>query len=230
MPKALERPWQETERILREAADESEAVLVAYSGGKDSLAVIDLCSRAFKRMEAFFMVFLPGLRCCQPLIDYAKERWGVTVREYVHPQVVVSLQKEIFCPVRDKYGEYGDLEKLSIQDVYKVAAQETGIRLIANGQRRSDYMFRASNARKAQRTKTICPIVGWNKFDVLAYLKARNIPIPDAQKGTQTTGIDLSIPRLLWLFDNYPDDFDRISQVFPYVGAVPARREFYGLG
>jgi 3'-phosphoadenosine 5'-phosphosulfate sulfotransferase (PAPS reductase)/FAD synthetase len=226
VPKAIERPWQETERILREAAEKSDAVLVAFSGGKESLTVLDLCSRTFKRVEAFFMAFLPGLRCCEPMMEYAEERWGVKVRQYLHPQTVKNLVNEIYCPPREQYR---DLEKLSIQDIHEIAAQESGVRLIATGQRRADYMFRAANARNAQRTETICPVVGWNKFDVMAYLKQRKIPIPDAQSGAQTTGIDLSTPRILWLHDHYPDDFARIEKLFPYVGVVPARRQFYGV-
>lgn len=219
-----QRPRQETETILREASAEHDDVLVAYSGGKDSLAVIDLCSRVFRHLHAFVMVLVPGMRCVAVMIEYARERWGVDVAEYVHPEAVIGLRNTIFCPPTDRLDE-----KLTTQDVYQAAALDCGARLVATGQRRADYMFRAANAKKAQAIQTVCPIIGWNKFDVKAYLKAQRIPIPEGQKGHSTSGIDLSVPRLLWLYDNFPDDFDRVARVFPYVGAVVARRQFFGI-
>ena len=40
---------------------QSDACLVAFSGGKDSLVVMDMSLRSFSRVEAFFMYLVPGL-------------------------------------------------------------------------------------------------------------------------------------------------------------------------
>jgi 3'-phosphoadenosine 5'-phosphosulfate sulfotransferase (PAPS reductase)/FAD synthetase len=91
-------------------------------------------------------------------------------------------------------------------------------------------MFRAANAGRSKAPfDTVAPICGWNKYDVLAYLKAQQIPIPEAQAGKNTTGIDLSTPSLLWMYDHHRDDFERICEVFPFAGAVVKRREGYGV-
>ncbi|HZQ45959.1 MAG TPA: hypothetical protein VFC07_03025, partial [Verrucomicrobiae bacterium] len=73
------------------------------------------------------------------------------------------------------------------------------------------------------------PIKGWNKHDVLAYLRMQNIPLPDAHQGN-TSGVDLSTRSLLWLHDAYPDDFKLLCRYFPYAEAVVYRRKFYGIG
>ena len=52
----------ETLRLLAAAREQSDVAAVAYSGGKDSLVVADLCMRAFEgRCSFFYMYLVPGL-------------------------------------------------------------------------------------------------------------------------------------------------------------------------
>jgi hypothetical protein len=73
------------------------------------------------------------------------------------------------------------------------------------------------------------PIAKWHKYDVLAYLKTQGIE-PPPSSGKSATGVDLSVPSLLWLHDTFPEDFERLCRMFPYARAVVARRDFYGIG
>ncbi len=52
--------FHSTTQLLAEYAKKHDSVLVSYSGGKDSLVTLDLCTRTFKRVTAFFMYFVPG--------------------------------------------------------------------------------------------------------------------------------------------------------------------------
>jgi hypothetical protein len=67
---------------------------------------------------------------------------------------------------------------------------------------------------------------------VYAYLKARNIPVPQESidMGAKGAGVDLHPDSLLWIYDNHPDDFRKIERVYPYVRAAVYRREWYGIG
>ena len=70
--------------VLTEAVERSEAVLVAYSGGKDSLVVLDLCKRSFRRVETFFMDLLPGLASVEAALAWASERDSACLPDFDH--------------------------------------------------------------------------------------------------------------------------------------------------
>ena len=46
---------------VRTAASMSRRVLVSFSGGKDSVVLLDLCAKHFERVDAFFMYHVRGL-------------------------------------------------------------------------------------------------------------------------------------------------------------------------
>lgn len=213
-----------TVRTLEKEAERHEAVLVSFSGGKDSLVVLDLCSRYFRRVECFFMYLVPGLRCVEGSMKFARERYGVKILEYPHPMISDAIKNGHYC---SGYMTATEVPYLTQGDVYDLARRESGIELIATGMKGADNFWRRRNL-KQSKENTIHPIKEWMHADVLAYMKARELPAPPAHKGV-STGVCLRIPALLWLHDDFPDDFEKMEQVFPYIGAVVKRREFYGL-
>ena len=58
-----------------------DAVIVACSFGKDSLVVLDLLSKVFKRVEAFCMSYVLGMDWTKTHQQYARDRWGIAVEE-----------------------------------------------------------------------------------------------------------------------------------------------------
>lgn len=209
---------------LQKESMTNKSILVSYSGGKDSLVVLDLCCSVFKHVVCFFMYFIPGLEVCERQLRFAKERWGVEIIQYPHWLLSRVLKNGIYC---NNYYKLDDLPELGPNDIYAVARADTGIELIATGQKRSDTLHRRRNLSSPQRN-VIHPIKDWNKHEVLAYLRMRNIPVPDSS-GAAVTGIDLSTKNLLWLYDNHPEDFKKLCKVFPYAETVVWRRAWYGV-
>jgi len=215
-----------TSQLLAEYASTHDSVLVSFSGGKDSLVVADLCSRQFKRMVFFFMYFVPGLRCCEEQLDYGRKKYGAEVLYYPHWSVVAALRAGVYCPTSDTTDQLP--KDYTLSDIYSLARQDTGIKLIANGIKRSDSEFRRKNRAAFERKDVLCPLRDWNKLEVLAYLSLHKIPVPKSS-GRGATGVDLSSPSLCWLHDTYPDDFEKLLQWFPYARAALARRKFFGV-
>jgi len=156
----------------------------------------------------------PGLECVEEMLDFARKRWGVTIRQYPH----WVLHKVLTGSLYNDGVDAGTLPKWDLRDIYTIAALEAGSRFVVTGAKRTDSIWRRRQLGK-QWADVVYPIVGWNKFDVLSYLEMHKLPIP-ASSGRAATGVDLSTPSLLWLHDTYPKDFEKVRASFPYVQAV----------
>jgi len=215
----------ESIRVLEEARAQHDAVLVSYSGGKDSLAVLDLCSRYFERVEAFFMYIVPGLRSIEEKLEYARQRYGVTIHQVPHWITIQMLKNGAFCwgDSRSSASKVGDWR---LADVYRLVRKESGIELIAHGGRKADSLWRRRHMAESDYSNVIFPLKGWNKFDSASYLKARGLP---NMSGTNknANGIGLETTNMVWLRENYPDDLDRIDKVFPFARARLLRHDLY---
>ena len=217
----------DTLAMFREKAQISDSCIVAYSGGKDSLVVMDMCVKSFKTVVPFFMYFIPDLDCINQQLAYCKTKWGLDVMMYPHWLLFKCLKSGAFC---DEHFSKDDMPEPSLLDIYSWVRAETGIHWLATGAKKSDSIWR----RRCYFASTkhwdwaVYPLKEWNKFDVFSYLEANDIPVPDSS-GKSATGVDLSTPSLLWLHDKHPNDYQKLLRYFPYAEAVIKRREFYGI-
>jgi phosphoadenosine phosphosulfate reductase len=214
----------ETQRVLDAARARADAVCVAYSDGKDSRVVMDLCVRHFQRVEAFFMELIPNLDCVEVALDEARRRWGVHIKKYPHWLARKLMVNGVYT---SSWFELDQLPEWKLADVYALAMLDTKTDVIATGAKRTDSTWRRRFMATFRPDSIVNPIAAWHKYDVLAYLRSRGIPEPPSS-GHSATGIDLSTPSLLWLHDTFPSDFAKVCRVFPFAEAVVWRRSFYG--
>jgi len=211
---------------ILKAKEQTDSILCSYSGGKDSLITLDLCMKNFKTVKCFFMYLVQGLECTENALDYARRRWGVEILQYPHWGLWRSMKDEVFC---QRPASMDTIEELTLKDIYSFVRHDTGIEWIATGAKKSDSMWRRRNFYLTRNWANILhPVKEWNKFDVMGYLKLNNIPVPDSSN-RNATGVDLSTPSLLWLYDTYPDDFKKLLKIFPFAETVVKRREYYGI-
>lgn len=218
--------WQDTLTKLNETASREDAVLVAFSGGKDSLICLDLCRRTFKRVVCFYMYVVPGLECIEAQMQVARERWKVDIVYLPHWLLFRCLKAGTYC---DESVWKDTMQDVTLKDVYSWARQVTGIKTICTGAKNSDSLWRRRHFHAVRNWEAMLyPLKEWNKHHVLEYLKVNHIPVPDSE-GTNATGIDLSTPSVLWLHDKHPADYQRLIKWFPYAEAIVKRRDFYGI-
>lgn len=220
----------ETAQMLQKYAEQNDSIVVAFSGGKDSYCVLDLCSRVFTNIVCYTMYLVPDLRTFKEHVELARKRYpNVTFAEYPHWLLFNLLSQGIYTP---QYYKTWSMPEVGPFEIKSLVMQDTGIYLVADGSKASDGMARRrtlSTSRKAWEGKVIYPIEHWNKWDVLSYLKIHEIPLP-LSSGGATTGVDMAARSLMWLHDVYPDDFAKLEKVFPHCRAAVYRREWYGLG
>lgn len=219
---------ESTLATLREAAEKHDSVVVAYSGGKDSMTVMDLCCRTFARVEAFYMYLVPGLESEEAKLRACEERWGVKVRQMPHWASIRSLSTLAYV---DPQPAIDLLPQWQLQDCYQLMMDDTGCKYVAVGAKKADSSWRRRFMKGTAGWQFLLnPIADWNKFDVLGYLAAQRIPIPQARQGKNATGLDLSLASLRHLHDTHPDDFARLEEFFPYVRAAIHHRDWFPEG
>lgn len=161
------------------------------------------------------MYFLPGLDYTAHWTDFARKRWGITVREYPHWNLSYFLRVGVFRLSPDPR-----CEKLSITDIEAKAREDSGLEWIGYGYKKIDSLQRRGFLSKSwpdginPERKCFTPIAEWNNTVVKQYLARRRIPIPGID-GKRSGGIDLSPACLAWLRAEWPDDLRRILKVFP---------------
>lgn len=221
----------ETFRKMAALAERHEAALVAFSGGKDSLCVIDMAVRTFRKVVGVHLYFIPGMEVEMSRVREAEERWGVPMLLYPDPRLLDVVRDGLFT----NPGWYVDgIPKWTFDDVLDIARRESGIRLVLTGRKWTDGVGIGLTNRKKARTKKggeedlYLPLARWNKWHVLAYLSQRKIPAPE-NDGRNSGSIDCTTDSILWLHDKHPEDFKRFCKVFHYAPAVVERRRLFGI-
>lgn len=224
--------FTDTLRTLEKVAERTPEIAVAFSGGKDSLAVASLCLKVFPTVRAFFMFTAPGLEVCEKQIRWAREAWNLPVVQFLDWRIINAMKVGLWCDAPDQLD---DIPEPTLKDGYAMGLQYTGCEMLADGMKDADGLKRRqffANCRDGGNPfweRVIHPIREWRKKDVLDYLRVNKIPIPDSEAGAITTGVGLNHDSLCWLHDKHPADFQRLLKWFPYAEACIYRRKWFGV-
>lgn len=217
-----------------------EDVIVGYSGGKDSLTILDLCVRHFgtEHVKAFFLYTLPNLECESALLHVPKERYGI--------KPILLPLPSMMDMVKNGYARYTSPSLQSLLDrkygwneVEKVVRNKTGLRWIVYGHRMTDSLQRRgmlSRCRGVWETayandkliQRAYPLWEWNHKMVFSYLEKHKLPIPHMFGSgiIDTSGLSLMDADVLkYVKEHYPNDYNRLKRVFPGLDNPIHRRE-----
>lgn len=215
----------------------SDSVVLGLSGGKDSLAILDLSSQVFKRIVAFFMYIAPGLRCIERHIEAAVARYDG--RRYGDHECRVELIKlpPHWCVSQymmeglarwDHVEQYQKhLVKLRLKDIEGYVKQKVDIEWVVYGMRIDESLSRRGWIKPIQgfdaKFKRLFPLWNWKATEVKAYLTAKRIPVPN-----QWDQVTLDSKSAAWLRDNHPDDYQRFLRVYPHAEALAMHWDIHG--
>jgi len=203
-------------------------MMLALSGGKDSLACCDLLMRcgAFSRVEAFAMYLVPGLECFEVPVMRAAERFGIPVHFVPHWDNARLLKHAVLRP------HIKNAPKIRLQrakDVQLALTARTSIRWFCYGEKGADSYARLFFTRHEDGVRVsqgrLYAIRDWKDSDVLAYLKARKIPPPRRLSTRKAQGISLEPETLASMKKHYPNDYRKVLEAFPFAEGVVWRWE-----
>lgn len=196
----------------------TDSVIVAFSGGKDSIVTLDLCFKYFKNVVPFFMYLVPNLEFQENMLQRYEKRYNTKIVRLPHFELSEML----------KYGaltlpDY-NISVVTINDIYAYMRNETGFEWIAAGERCADSIVRNAMIKKSgsidYKRGRFYPLAYWKKQEVMQYIKYKKLYLSPEQKKIGFSFRSLAGAELATIKELYPSDFEKIEKVFPYAGAA----------
>lgn len=210
---------------VRTAAAITRRVIVFYSGGKDSAAVLDLCFRHFDEVRPVFMRLGPVLSFQRACLRWVESRYGAAPLIVPHPMLAEWL----------RYGTYRqpdyELPLIGFSDVYAYVRSLTGIWWIAAGERIADSIVRRAMIKGDggvvnDKRGRFFPVAHWSKADVTGYIRRHRLKIAPEARHLGFSFRSL-MGRDMWLMQkHYPDDYAALRAWFPLLDAAVAHYAF----
>lgn len=205
-----------SETAISRVSQKTDSAILFYSGGKDSLALLDLMAPNFNRIICVFMYFVKGLAHVQPYLTHAAGYGNTEIMEVPHYMLTHIYREGVYCLPNSS------MPVKRLKHVDEEARKRTGIEWSFYGMKQVDSLQRRLMLRGYE-NETIClptqkayPLSKWGKQDVLAYLKAKRLPVPISYgQGKQSAGLSFDPAVLAWLRDRHPDDLEKIYRAFP---------------
>ena len=211
---------------IRTMARMTDEVIVSFSGGKESIVVLDLCAKYFKRVVPFFMYFIPNLSFQEKQLRWYEDRYGIKIERLPHFELSNLL----------KYGtlrnEDLSVPIMSINDIYQYMRDKYNIHWIAAGERSKDSVIRGAMIKHSGsidvKRGRFYPVAWWSKEQVLDYIRVKKLyrGIDSRTLGASSTGVDTK--SFLFLKEHFPSDYEKALKLFPFAEGAVVRYEKYG--
>ena len=203
-----------TKEVLYTIRQKTDRVLLFYSAGKDSIALLDLLAKTFTEVHCVFMYFVPNLEHINRFIRFSKEKYkNVTFEEIPHWNLTKIHKYGLYCQPRT-------VRQLKFADVINVLKTKTGIQYAFIGEKKADNMTRNIKLRQYELeaiapTKNVYPLSLWKDKDVLDYIRRNKLPQPIQYGNKRSNGVNFDVDVYVYLREFYPDDLKKILAAYP---------------
>lgn len=210
-------------KYARELTD--EIILFHSANGKDSVVLMDLLSKYFKRVVPVYMYIVPNLDFANKYIYWTQRKYGVKFIQTPHFAVYSYI----------KYGFMGmkqdPTQRLhTLSDIDKYVKEKTGIEWSCYGMKQNDSLNRRLQLRTYELegvcipTKKIYPLTHWTNKDCQNYIKAHNLMQNELTLlKTRGQSTEMSVNNLSYLLfsrERYPEDYKKIVEMYPLAASL----------
>lgn len=203
--------------LLNLVRQQTDTIGVGISFGKDSISVLDLCSKVFPKIYGYYLFRVRDISMIEDWRRFVKKRYKVDVIMIPHFDLSRCYKNAILRP----HTEIAiNVSKINMKDVETYFKNQTKCDWLAYGWRRNDSFSRAIIMKQTggydEKNKRVFPLRSFKKSDVLEYLKDNNIPRPPSLGREEQGGLDFHPEAIRILKEKYPEDFKRWVKDFPF--------------
>lgn len=204
-----------TYKSINAIREKTDSVVLFCSLGKDSLVLLDMIYPRFERIVCVFMYFVKDLEHINRWIGWVKAKYpNIEFVQVPHWNLTYILRGGMYCVPNPK------VKLLKLADVVKAMQLKYGIYYTFLGMKKADGMNRrlmlnGYEANGYENNGLCYPLADYTQKEVLAYMRQHNLPQPIRYSLKASNGVGFSLDCFLWLRENYPQDLERIYQVFP---------------
>jgi len=200
---------------IKKAASVIDRGCLLFSSGKDSIVTLDLCSKHMNgKFDIVYMYKVKGISFREEILKYYENRFNIKIHQIPHNELMTHQAKSY-----DKKGK----KSYKMGDMEDIIRRKFNVEWLIYGYKKQDFLTRRIQLNQTglidDKYKKLYPVGNWTDKEIFYYLEKNKLPLPieynygfnniDTYKGDA----------LLFVYNNYPDDFKKIQAQYPFIGA-----------
>ena len=213
--------------IIDDVSKETDSILLFHSlSGKDSIVLLDLCYKKFKRVIVVFMYLVKDLEHIMRYYNYAKAKYPNIEFVQVPHYALFNYIKTGYMGIKQNTKQ----RQWTLSDITDKLREKIGVEWACYGFKQSDSLNRRLMLRSYTdgkeainwKTKKFYPLSTYRNKEIMDFILDHRLKNPEVcGTNKQSSGVDIEdVEYQKYLKELYPEDLEKIYKVFPMARIV----------
>ena len=213
--------------IIDDVSKETDSILLFHSlSGKDSIVLLDLCYKKFKRVIVVFMYLVKDLEHIMRYYNYAKAKYPNIEFVQVPHYALFNYIKTGYMGIKQDTKQ----RQWTLSDITDKLREKIGVEWACYGFKQSDSLNRRLMLRSYTdgkeainwKTKKFYPLSTYKNKEILDFIFDHRLKNPEVcGTNKQSSGVDIEdVAYQKYLKELFPEDLEKIYKVFPMARIV----------
>lgn len=213
--------------IIDDVSKETDSILLFHSlSGKDSIVLLDLCYKKFKRVIVVFMYLVKDLEHIMRYYNYAKAKYPNIEFVQVPHYALFNYIKTGYMGIKQNTKQ----RQWTLSDITDKLREKLGVEWACYGFKQSDSLNRRLMLRSYTdgkeainwKTKKFYPLSTYKNKEIMDFILDHRLKNPEVcGTNKQSSGVDIEdVEYQKYLKELFSADLEKIYKVFPMARIV----------